>query len=106
QRARLANVEHIAARIEHPINARLRLQRSDNLADGCHARLNIRLCRTLERIGRALLIEAFGAFRVGRSSSRAAGHSSQIMRAVAFVIPDDRPAVRSLLIRSTVMVAW
>ena len=43
QRARLADIEHIAARIVHAVDARLRLQRGDDFADRGHSALDIGL---------------------------------------------------------------
>ena len=59
QRPRLADIEHIAARIEHPVNARLGLQGGKNLADRGDAQLDVRPA-ALHRKGRLILVEALG----------------------------------------------
>ena len=60
QRPRLADVEHVAARILHSVDARARRQRLQHLADRRDARLEVGLVRAAHGIGRLLLVEALG----------------------------------------------
>ena len=69
ERLRLADIEHIAARIIHAIDARLGRQSLEHIADGCNARLQVRLIGgPAHRIGCALLIESIR--RIGRGHIR------------------------------------
>ena len=79
QRARLADIEHVAARIEHPVDPGARLQRAHGLADRRHPRLDIGLrARALDGVGRAILVEALGTLGVRRGSGFGARHTVQL----------------------------
>ncbi len=58
QRPRLADVEHVAARILHPVDAGPDRQRLQHLADRRDARFEVRLLGAAHGVGRLLLVEA------------------------------------------------
>ena len=66
QRPRLADVEDVAARILHPIDARPPRQGRQNVADRRHAGIEIGRAGAANRVGRGFLVEALcGAWMVG-----------------------------------------
>ncbi len=75
ERPRLADVEHVAARILHAIDAGVARQRLQNLADRGHALVEVGLLRPAHGIGRLILVEAIGGAgkvgTVGRGSVHA-----------------------------------
>ena len=69
QRPRLADVEHVAARILHPVHPRTRRQRLPHLADRRDARFEIGSALAAHGIGRLILVETIsGAWMVGTVS--------------------------------------
>jgi len=77
QAARLANIENVAARIEHAVHAWDRLEHFDRIADRCDPSFKIgpRACHCVRR---ALLIEAFGATRIRGCACWGSSHSDEI----------------------------
>ena len=58
QRARLADIEHVAARILHPVHAGPQRQRCQHVADRRHPRLQIRRIGPAQGEGGFLFVEA------------------------------------------------
>ena len=80
--------EIVAARIEHAVDAWLGPERPHNLADRGHPSLDVGLrSGSTHGVGRALLVEAFGAFRVRRGSGGSAGHGREIGNQLPLVTP-------------------
>ena len=75
QRARLADIENIAARIVHPIDARSRGQGREHIADRGDPRLEIGLIGAAHRISSAFLVEAIGC--IGRRHDARLGVKSK-----------------------------
>src|SRR5918993_1878384 len=78
KRTSLADVEHFAPRILHPVDAWPHRQRLQHLADGRDALLEIRLIGTANGIGRLVLVEALGRSRMVGTICRSAIHPTDL----------------------------
>ncbi len=80
ERARLADIEHVAARIEHPIDAGARGERLQDVADRRHAGFQIGLAGAAHGIGLRLLVEARGGVGLIGAVGFAARHERDLGR--------------------------
>src|SRR5689334_11591246 len=64
QRPRLADIEYVAPRVLHAINARPGWQRLQDLADRSHAQFEVGLAIAANGVGRLLFIKALGGSRM------------------------------------------